>query len=306
MNHEEYLNYYRQTSMYTYLGQYEDFAKSLPNDIEKLCILQRMQTIHPSAFYMNDITRKDKNNFYGDMTQIPEERLNCEEDIFPTAMSILAELLRRDPQYSVNREAKNKIHILCRGNALLLASILKAKGIPARVRNGFAKYHYETGLCDDQWNAEYYDREKNQWIMVDASGIGTAPNISCVMTNVPQNFFITAAEAWIGIRKNSLEKGVKILNVGGYTELQAAWYALMSDFNALMNNEIPVIYDIQYPFEKENGRWDFRGFTEKELEELDFIAELMKEPEANFERLQHIFKNKVKFKKFIGTSVWNK
>jgi hypothetical protein len=117
------INFYQQTSQYTDLGLYKEFVKSLPDDIRNLCILQKMQTIHPAIFVVVNNVKEDKENFYGDMTQIPEGRLNNEEDIFPTALSILAELLRRSPEYSTQREAKNKIHILCRGNAILLAGI---------------------------------------------------------------------------------------------------------------------------------------------------------------------------------------
>ena len=144
------INFYLKTSMYTYLGPYEEFARNLPDNIEILCTLQRMQTIHPQVFENNYIDIKDIESFYGDITQIPNERLNCEEDLLPTAQSMFAELLRRDEIYSVNRAAKDKINILCRGNALMLASTLKAKKIPARVRVGWAKYHFNTGDCDDQ------------------------------------------------------------------------------------------------------------------------------------------------------------
>ena len=41
------LNLYKKTSAYTELGNYKDFAKSLPNDIKTLCLLQRRQIFHP-------------------------------------------------------------------------------------------------------------------------------------------------------------------------------------------------------------------------------------------------------------------
>ena len=299
------LNHYLQTSMYTYLGPYEEFAKNLPDDIEKLCALQKMQTIHPQIFLMDPMIMQDNDNFYGDMTQIPIDRLNCEEDIFPTAISMFAELLRRDSNYSVNREAKNKIHILCRGNALMLASTLKAKNIPARVRVGWAKYHYNTGLCDDQWNVEYYDLETNQWIMVDSSGIGGNSTIPNKMINIPKDKFLTAADAWLGIRQGTLDKGTKIMVLDGHKNIQAAWIGLMNDFNCLMNNEYPVIFEPKYILVKEDKKWEQRGFTDKEFEELDLIAKLMQEPDKNLEKLQHIWNKKPKFKQLLGISSWN-
>ncbi len=76
------------------MGYYKDFAKNLPDDIEQLCILQRMQIIHPVAFRDKQIRNK-KDCFWGDMTKVQITRLEYEDDIFPTAQSVIAELLRK-------------------------------------------------------------------------------------------------------------------------------------------------------------------------------------------------------------------
>lgn len=104
---KEILEFYQKTSSYTDLGAYQDFAKNLPDDIDQLCLLQRMQIIHPFAFRDKEIRNK-KNCFWGDMTKVPITRLEYEDDIFPTAQSIIAELLRKDPGYHVKREAKKQ------------------------------------------------------------------------------------------------------------------------------------------------------------------------------------------------------
>ena len=123
------LEFYKRTSPYTELGLYADFAKNLPDDISELCLLQRNQIIHPIAFKKEKI-RNSKNSFWGDMTQISDMNLLREDDIFPNSLSMLAELLRKDSTYSLNREAKDKIFVTCRGQALLLAAILFATGSP--------------------------------------------------------------------------------------------------------------------------------------------------------------------------------
>ncbi len=154
-NLEEILEFYKQTSAYTDLGFYQEFAKKLPENIKELCLLQRHQIIHPVN--LMDETRQDKNSFYGDMTKIPETRLIFEDDIFPIAQSVLAELLRKDSKYDMKREIQNKVHVTCRCQAILLVSILKAKGIPARARSGFAEYCKDDGIYCDHWITEYYD-----------------------------------------------------------------------------------------------------------------------------------------------------
>ncbi len=150
------INFYKKTSPYTELGLYKDFVKKLPDDIIELCMLQRKQIIHPIAFKKEEI-RNSTNCFWGDMSQISNMNLLREDDIFPNAISMLAELIRRDSRYSLNREAKNKIFVTCRGQALLLAAILKTKEIPARVRSGFAEYPSNDGVYWDHWVTEYYN-----------------------------------------------------------------------------------------------------------------------------------------------------
>ena len=131
---KEILEFYRKTSSFTDLGYYKEFAKKLTNNINELCILQRKQIIHPIAFNEKDI-RKKKDCFWGDMTKVPKTRLQYEDDIFPTAQSMLAELLRKNPDYTKEREAKDKIHVTCRGEAILLASISKIKNLNYRKKS---------------------------------------------------------------------------------------------------------------------------------------------------------------------------
>lgn len=71
---KEILEFYKQTSQFTDMGYYKDFAKNLPDDIEQLCILQRMQIIHPVAFRDKQIRNK-KDCFWGDMTKVQITRL---------------------------------------------------------------------------------------------------------------------------------------------------------------------------------------------------------------------------------------
>lgn len=113
------LEFYRKTSPFTDLGLYSDFAKNLPNDIEELCLLQRNQIIHPFDL-SNEVMRNDSNSLYGDMTKVSKTTLRYESDIFPTAQAILAELLRRDKTYSINRKivSVNRIGLTNGGHGL--------------------------------------------------------------------------------------------------------------------------------------------------------------------------------------------
>lgn len=294
MENKKILDFYKQTSQFTDLGYYRDFARNLPDDIESLCILQRMQIIHPVAYKDKDIRNKS-NCFWGDMTKVPITRLDYEEDYFPTAQSMMAELLRKSPNYDINRDAKDKIHITCRGQAILLASILKAKGIPARARSGFAPYIKYDGINYDHWITEYYNDKENVWKLVDADEHCPNHEIGFDLNNIPYDKFIFGANAYLGLRNNSIDTDSILYASDPVTlGMKAAIRGLFYDFHSLMNNEIIFLHIPKYIKEK-----DF-VLSEKEYEELDKLASLMLNPNDNFEKLKEIWDTNIKFRIMQG------
>lgn len=58
---------------------------------------------------------------------------------------------------------------VCRDFAVLLTSILRHKGIPARMRVGFASYLDPEGKMKyDHWITEYWQESEQRWILADA------------------------------------------------------------------------------------------------------------------------------------------
>ena len=290
-NLEEILEFYKKTSSYTDLGFYKNFAKNLPDNIKELCLLQRHQIIHP--FNLMDETRYNKNSFYGDMTQISETRLIYEDDIFPTAQSALAELLRKDAKYHTEREIKDKIHCTCRSQAILLVAILKAKGIPARARSGFAGYCKNDGSYWDHWITEYFDEIRRKWILVDADEC--CDNIDFDPFDIPREKFLFGGKAWLGMRKKEFqEKEICYASNPVTMGLKGAIRGLFYDFHCLMNDEIIFLHMPSYIREK-----NFE-LSEEEYQELDELAEFMLNPDENFDKLQEIWENKIKFRIMSG------
>lgn len=292
------LEFYKKTSPYTELRLYKDFAKNLPNDIPTLCLLQRKQIIHPIAFKKEEI-RNSKNCFWGDMTQISNMNLLREDDIFPNAISMLAELLRKNIKYSLNREAKDKLFVTCRGQALLLASILKAKGIPARVRSGFADYISNDGVYLDHWVTEYYNNKSKKWNLVDADCCCN-DNIDFDIYDIPKDRFLTAAYIWLEVRENrfdvlKLEHAYYGKNKDELIEMLTT--ALFYDFHCLMNNEIIYLHYPKYLRDK-----NFK-LNNADLEEIDELARLMLNPDKNFNLLCEIWNNKSKFRIMTGGTI---
>lgn len=294
------INFYKQTSLYTELGPYKTFAKNLPNDMKELCLLQRNQIIHPFDL-LDEQVRNNKNSFYGDMAKIPITSLNYENDLFPTAQSMIAELLRRDENYSMNRDITKKIHVCCREQAILLASILKAKGIPARARSGFAIYcnlsNHEAG---DHWITEYYSEDEKRWILVDADmcyskNILMEHGIDFNLLDIPREKFIFGAEAYLGLRENKYKDNEIYYTSTPITiGLSAALHGLFYDFHSLMNHEIIFLHLPRYIINKNYE------LTEEEYQELDFLANLMLDPDSNFEQLQNVWNQNLKFRILAG------
>ena len=83
----------------------------------------------------------------------------------------------------------------CRDYALMLCGMLRQQGVPARVRCGFATYFRRE--WEDHWICEYW--RDGRWRRADAQLDGIiAPRlgIDFDLTDLPDDKFITAGEAW--------------------------------------------------------------------------------------------------------------
>ena len=162
------LNHYLQFGAFTNPGCYKIFLQNLPNDIKELGNLISHQIIHRVTLKEGN-TKANRDLRYGDMKKYPWHRLRCEDDVLPTAVSMIAELLRFDDRgFLPDRKVENKIVVTCRFVAILMASILKSKNIPCRVRSGFAPYF--NNYSGDHWINQYWDSKKEKWITFDADG----------------------------------------------------------------------------------------------------------------------------------------
>lgn len=112
-----------------------------------------------------------------------------------TASAMLAELFRRDKKgFTLKRKAEDKLILTCRYTAILIAAILKSKGIPCRVRSGHAPYFNMGELGDvttDHWINQYWDKKEKRWVTIDdAYKKLQQPHLkaNCVIDSVLSNF----------------------------------------------------------------------------------------------------------------------
>ncbi|NQU88156.1 MAG: SUMF1/EgtB/PvdO family nonheme iron enzyme [Mariniphaga sp.] len=260
------LNFYRQYSSFTDPGKYAYLYENLPDSLPELCSLIKSQFIHPYA----ELPR------YRD--QIPEGRQD-ESSMYPTVKSILEGLLSYDTSGLVNnRKPENRLILGCRHNAILLASILKYHGIPARVRAGHATYiipdfHTSHTICE-VWN------EKNKrWMLVD-------PSMGKV--DFSRDKFDSSYDAWLKLQKNEIDPNLFGMP-GQYPGVISIVGKVCTDLASILGTEYPIYqYSpiLDYAFEND------MQLTLEHIETLNRISELMKSLDAdNLSKLQEIYNN---------------
>lgn len=288
-------NHYLQFSQYTDPGIYKDLFKNIPAKIEEIGFLVRKQVIHRNTL-KNGNTGSNTDMRYGDMTKVPWYR-QCEDDIFPTAVAMLAELYRRDKRGLVSdRATENKLVVTCRFISILIASILKSKGIPCRVRSGFSPYFnlFRT-KSTDHWINQYWNEKDNRWVTIDVDG-SLEDYVKLNLYDLPDNTFDFSAAAWLGTRGGKFD-GRQFKNADGHEGLRVVAWELFYDFHCLMNEEVIYLHRPQYILER------FDKLTEEELKEIDDLAMLMQKPDENFDKLTEIWNTNKKFRIMKGASL---
>jgi formylglycine-generating enzyme len=258
------LDFYRQYSAFTDPGEYKYLYKNLPDSLPELCHLIKSQFIHPFAELLQ----------YRD--QIPRERGN-EMLKYPTVKSVLEGLLSYDSRGLVkDRKVENRLILICRDYANLLASILKYRGIPTRVRCGFAPYlipgfHTSHVIC------EVWNKNDKRWMLVDPS---------TNMIDFSRDKFDFSNDVWLKMQQKEID--LKIYGMANiYTGSSMITTTLCYDLASVLGMEYPVG---QYsPILNSSFQ---NKLTVKQIETLDRISELMNSIDAdNLSKLNEIYNN---------------
>lgn len=266
-NEADLLNFYRQYSEYTDPGEYAYLYENLPDSLLELCRLIRSQYINYG--WELDMYRE----------QIPKERWN-ESAKYPTVKSALAGLLSYDSRGLVkDRRPENRLMLICRDNALLLASILRYRGIPARVRYGFAPYlipgfHANHVIC------EVWNEKENRWMLVDPS----ADRI-----DFAREEFDFSNDVWLKMQHKEINP--ELYGMPGQYKYNGS--PLMT---TVVCYDLASILGAEYPVGQYSPILDYvfqnNQFTAEQVEVLNRISELMKSMVAdNISKLQKIYDN---------------
>jgi hypothetical protein len=102
----------------------------------------------------------------------------------------------------------------------MLCSMLRSKGIPSRVRCGFAAYFHDG--WEDHWVCEYWDGSTQEWHLSDPQ-LDAIQRRKCRVgfdpTDVPRQSFLTADQAWLDCRA-----GRSDASKSGHDQTTGAWF----------------------------------------------------------------------------------
>lgn len=221
------LDHYKEYGLFTYPGLYEEYLKSLPDDVQEIGKLLRNNFLHRTTLQAGN-TGTNADLKYGDMTTMPWWR-QAEDDNLTTTTSIIAEFFRRDQRgLTKERKVEDKLVLTCRFVSIFMASILKSKGIPARVRSGFAAYFegWESNAWD-HWITEYWKESEKRWITIDVDGSWHKTGFN--MYDIPKGKFNYSSDAWLDVRQGKKD-GKYFRNAGGFSGLNPIAWELFYDF----------------------------------------------------------------------------
>lgn len=301
----EVLLYYSLPGDITSLNKYKEFTECLPAD--------------PGAIYQAAQGLLIHDRWVG---QYGVEYIKAHEytQKFAYMEDLLDKALELDhSNLLIPRHPSNRVIACCREFATLMCALLRAKGIPARSRCGFAVYFGWDGQYEDHWICEYWDGER--WVMSDPQldpfqqsivigwgmdrARGNNQLLQRINTFTPRNLkadeFITAGQAWILCREGSADPknfgiGCPIRPEWGIDSLHGSWFIrgqLLRDFAAL-NKVETVPYLVRIGKGLDWKAWRLVGAKDEELTEedlylLDTIAKLTLKVEANYQEITRVY-----------------
>ena len=257
------LDFYRQHSSFTDPGEYGYLYENLPDSLPELCSLVKSQFIHPYAVpeYRE---------------QIPRERWS-EYLEYPTAESILEGLLSYDSSGLISdRELEDRLVLGCQQNALVLASILRCRGIPVRVRYGHVDYlvpgsHASHVIC------EVWNEDDRRWMLVDPS---------TDRIDFGREEFDFSNELWLELQRGEVDLSLYGIP-GRYSGTVSIIAKVPLDLASILGTEYPITQYapiLDYAFENNDE------LTAGHIEALNEISERMRSIDAeSLSRLNEIY-----------------
>ena len=301
------LDYYRVPGPVTSLEAHKEFTDTLPRD--------------PTALYqvaqgliMHDLWVQSYGVEYDKRQEYPQQTAWM-ADLLDHAIK----LDRRN--LLIPRAPEKRVIACCREFATLFCALLRACGIPARSRCGFAIYFGWGGEYEDHWVTEYWDG--TGWVLADPQldplqqgmisqwvagnqALSEETRLRAEAFNprrLKPGEFVPAGKAWRLCRQGKADPmrfgiGCPIRPEWGIDSLYGLWFVrgqLMRDFAAL-NKVETVPYLVRICKKLDWKAWRLVGagdseLTPEDLELLDRIAELSAESDKNHKMICTLYED---------------
>ena len=198
--HRKDLGFYREQSALSSPSKYASLYEGLPTDVQELCRLIQGCMIH--MFWIGDADN------YGVTPQTFKDAgrdINREINM-RTVEERLGFLLQLDDRpLTAPRAPGDRVVGNCRDYSLLLVSILRHQGIPARVRSGVARYFFPDEVrLEDHFICEFWNQGAGRWQQADAQIDDLQKNVlkcSLDMADLPPNQFLDAGESYYELKE---------------------------------------------------------------------------------------------------------
>jgi hypothetical protein len=132
---------------------------------------------------------------------LPPDRF-AENQIRPAGKLVQVLMALDSAPLRVHREPDKRVIGTCRHFAVLSCALLRYRGIPARVRCGFATY-FQPGQGLDHWITEYWDDDGGRWVRIDSEILGQ--QVLSHPEDLRPGEFLTGGEAWSGYRRGEID-----------------------------------------------------------------------------------------------------
>ncbi|HLG64724.1 MAG TPA: transglutaminase-like domain-containing protein [Ktedonosporobacter sp.] len=272
------LDYYRQHNQITDPGKQVACYGDLPRDIAGLVRIVQGLLIPPYSALL-------RNHYHVDPEEIDNEPFG---PFGPRRIEDLIERIqiRHAASLTVERPPALRIGVICRNYAVLLVSMLRHLGIPARARVGFGGY-FAAPYAADHRVTEYWDAAQDRWVLVDAMIDEVQRRANKLTFNTldigPDDPFWLAGVVWQRCRAGELDPlafGDSIDDLG----MPPIRYALLHDFAYLNKCEVPGCDAWGDLITKPEA-----DLTADDLALLDRIADLTVNVDQQFATLRTLF-----------------
>jgi hypothetical protein len=263
----EELCFYRRQSEITSPGKVEGLYQSLPADVGELCQVVQNLVIH-QFWILDEANYGITADTLKGRGRIPNDEINLRsvEQILGFAQDLEDQPLTR-PRAVVSRVVGN-----CRDYSVLLVSMLRHQGIPARVRSGVARYFYPDKVqLEDHFVCEFWNRVEERWQRVDAQIDDVQREVlrmSMDVTDLPVGQFLDAGESYEELKGGRVApEKIGIFDFRGWSYVH---YKLVSDLACLNREEI-----LAWEGWGVCDRIGTEALTEEDANLLERIAELL-------------------------------